>query len=212
MSDQVTETRAARRGEVCSETQALRMLIMGPQGSGKGTQAARLAAKFEIPTISTGDIFRTNIKGDTELGRMAQEYTNRGELVPDSVTDQMVRQRLQANDVLNGFILDGYPRNAAQVTALDATLGALGWELDAVVDLTADRDELMARMVKRAEAEGRADDTPEVIARRLDIYEEQTAPLTAIYAERGLLVQVDGLGEIDEVTERIVAGLQAKFG
>ncbi|WP_130417023.1 adenylate kinase [Xylanimonas ulmi] len=185
---------------------------MGPQGSGKGTQAARLAEVFGIPAISTGDIFRANIKGGTELGRLAQEYTNKGELVPDEVTDKMVRSRLGEDDAQVGFILDGYPRNRSQVEALDAILGDLGWQLDGVVELTADRAELLARIAKRAELEGRADDTEEAIARRLDIYAEQTAPLTAAYAERGLLVQVDGIGEVPEVTDRIVAGLAAQLG
>ncbi|RZS63162.1 adenylate kinase [Xylanimonas ulmi] len=189
-----------------------RLLIMGPQGSGKGTQAARLAEVFGIPAISTGDIFRANIKGGTELGRLAQEYTNKGELVPDEVTDKMVRSRLGEDDAQVGFILDGYPRNRSQVEALDAILGDLGWQLDGVVELTADRAELLARIAKRAELEGRADDTEEAIARRLDIYAEQTAPLTAAYAERGLLVQVDGIGEVPEVTDRIVAGLAAQLG
>jgi adenylate kinase len=185
---------------------------MGPQGSGKGTQAARLADVFQIPAISTGDIFRANIKGDTELGRLAQEYTTKGELVPDEVTDSMVRDRLGEEDARGGFILDGYPRNAHQVEALDAILSELGWELDGVIELTADRDELLARITKRAEIEGRADDTEEAIARRLDIYAEQTAPLTSAYAERGLLVQIDGIGDVAEVTDRVVAGLQAQLG
>ncbi|GAB2452259.1 adenylate kinase [Xylanimonas ulmi] len=194
------------------ESRVTRLLIMGPQGSGKGTQAARLAEVFGIPAISTGDIFRANIKGGTELGRLAQEYTNKGELVPDEVTDKMVRSRLGEDDAQVGFILDGYPRNRSQVEALDAILGDLGWQLDGVVELTADRAELLARIAKRAELEGRADDTEEAIARRLDIYAEQTAPLTAAYAERGLLVQVDGIGEVPEVTDRIVAGLAAQLG
>ncbi|WP_166851815.1 adenylate kinase [Isoptericola sp. BMS4] len=185
---------------------------MGPQGAGKGTQAARLAETFGIPAISTGDIFRANIKGGTELGRLAQEYSAKGELVPDEVTDEMVRKRLGEDDVRSGFLLDGYPRNAHQVEALDQILGDLGWSLDGVVELTADRDELLARIAKRAELEGRDDDTPDAIARRLDIYDEQTAPLTAAYAERGLLARVDGIGEIDEVTERIVAALADELG
>jgi adenylate kinase len=186
-----------------------RLVIMGPQGSGKGTQAARLAEVYQVPAISTGDIFRANIKGGTELGRLAQEYSSKGELVPDEVTNAMVRDRLAAEDVASGFLLDGYPRNAAQVDELDAILGDLGVALDAVVELTADRDELLARLRKRAEIEGREDDTEEVIARRLDIYAEQTAPLTDAYAERGLLARVDGIGEIDEVTRRILDAVAA---
>lgn len=186
-----------------------RLVIMGPQGSGKGTQAERLAQHFSIPAISTGDIFRTHIAGGTELGQLAQQYTARGELVPDEVTDAMVRDRLGQADAAGGFILDGYPRNAAQVDALDDILSGLGVTLDAVVQLTAERDELMARMRRRAQIEGRADDTEEVIARRLDIYEAETAPLAAAYAARDLLVSVDGIGDIDEVTDRILAALQA---
>ena len=181
-----------------------RLVIMGPQGSGKGTQAARLAEEYGVPAISTGDIFRANIKGGTELGRLAQEYAAKGELVPDSVTNAMVRDRLAAEDVSGGFLLDGYPRNAAQVDELDAILRGLGVALDAVVELTADRDELLERLRKRAESEGREDDTDDVIARRLDIYAEQTEPLTHAYAERGLLARVDGIGDIDEVTSRIL--------
>ena len=195
-----------------SSSRAARLVIMGPQGAGKGTQAARLAERLQIPAISTGDIFRANIKGGTELGRLVQEYTAKGELVPDSVTNDMVRDRLAQDDAAGGFILDGYPRNAAQVVELDAILAGLGQSLDGVVELTADRDELLARLARRAELEGREDDTEEAIARRLDIYAEQTAPLTSAYDERGLLVRVDGIGDIDEVTERIVAGLEARVG
>ena len=185
-----------------------RLVIMGPQGAGKGTQAARLAEHLGVPAISTGDIFRANIKGGTELGVLAQSYTARGELVPDSVTNDMVRDRLGQPDATEGFILDGYPRNAAQVEALDAILAELGMHLDAVVQLTADREELLARIRRRAEIEGREDDTEEAIARRLDIYDEQTAPLTSAYATRDLLVRVDGIGEIEEVGARLVAALE----
>ncbi|MBB2922556.1 adenylate kinase [Cellulomonas cellasea] len=189
-----------------------RLVIMGPQGAGKGTQAARLAERLGVPAISTGDIFRANIKGGTDLGRLAQEYTAQGELVPDSVTNDMVRDRLAQADAAEGFILDGYPRNAAQVTELDEILAALGTRLDAVVELTADRDELLARLRNRAQVEGREDDTEEAIARRLDIYAEQTAPLTTAYGERGLLVQVDGIGEIDEITARLTDALAPALG
>ena len=195
-----------------STSRPARLVIMGPQGAGKGTQAARLAEQLAIPAISTGDIFRANIKGGTELGRLAQEYTAKGDLVPDSVTNAMVRDRLAQDDAAQGFILDGYPRNAAQVVELDAILADLGVALDGVVELTADRDELLARLAKRAEIEGREDDTEEAIARRLDIYAEQTAPLTSAYADRGLLVRVDGIGDIDEVTGRIVSALTALVG
>ncbi|MFS0698513.1 adenylate kinase [Cellulomonas sp. 179-A 4D5 NHS] len=189
-----------------------RLVIMGPQGAGKGTQAARLADRLGVPAISTGDIFRANIKGGTDLGRLAQEYTAKGELVPDSVTNDMVRDRLAQPDAAEGFILDGYPRNAAQVTELDEILAALGTRLDAVVELTAERDELLARLRNRAQVEGREDDTEEAIARRLDIYAEQTAPLTTAYGERGLLVRVDGIGEIDEITARLTDALAPALG
>jgi adenylate kinase len=184
-----------------------RLVIMGPQGSGKGTQAALISAHFGVPAISTGDIFRSNIAGGTDLGRLAQEYTSRGELVPDEVTNAMVRDRLGQPDAADGFILDGYPRNAAQVVELDTILADLGVALDAVLQLTADRTELLTRMRRRAELEGRADDTEEVIARRLDIYEAETAPLAQAYADRGLLVSVNGIGDVDEVTERALTAL-----
>ncbi len=184
-----------------------RLVIMGPQGSGKGTQAARISEHFAVPAISTGDIFRDNIARGTDLGVRAQEYTCCGELVPDSITNAMVRERLGAADALDGFILDGYPRNAAQVGELDAVLADLGTHLDAVIQLTAERDELLARMRRRAEIEGRDDDTADVIARRLDIYDAETAPLAQAYAARGLLVSVDGIGEIDEVTGRVLDAL-----
>ena len=189
---------------------SIRLVIMGPQGSGKGTQAARISEHFGIPAISTGDIFRDNIARGTDLGKRAQEYTCCGELVPDEVTNQMVRARLGLEDAAEGFILDGYPRNAAQVAELGVILADLGTHLDAVVQLTADRDELLARMRRRAEIEGRDDDTADVIARRLDIYEAETAPLARAYAERGLLVPVDGAGDIDEVTERVLGALASR--
>ncbi|GAA1974607.1 adenylate kinase [Isoptericola halotolerans] len=205
-------TRRELHGAPSDEGRVTRLVIMGPQGAGKGTQAARLAEVFGIPAISTGDIFRANIAGGTELGRLAQEYSSKGELVPDEVTDSMVRDRLAEEDVHGGFLLDGYPRNAHQVEALDGILSDLGWELDGVIELTADRDELLGRIAKRAEVEGREDDTPAAIARRLDIYDAETAPLTAAYAERGILAQVDGIGEISEVTDRIVTALAQQLG
>ncbi len=186
---------------------SVRLVIMGPQGSGKGTQAARISEHFVVPAISTGDIFRDNIARGTELGRRAQEYTCCGELVPDEVTNAMVRVRLGMPDAADGFILDGYPRTSAQVAELDVILADLGTRLDAVVQLTADRGELLARMRLRAEVEGRDDDTADVIARRLDIYEAETAPLAEAYAARGLLVAVDGTGAIDDVTHRVLDAL-----
>jgi adenylate kinase len=180
-----------------------RLVIMGPQGSGKGTQAALLADRLGVPTISTGDLFRAHMAAQDDLGELARSYTSRGELVPDEVTNAMVRRRLAEPDVADGFILDGYPRNCFQLDELDDILADLGTRLDGVVELTAEREELMARMKHRAEIEHREDDTDEAIARRLDIYDEQTAPLSASYGARGLLVTVNGIGEIDEVAERV---------
>ncbi|MDR8019843.1 adenylate kinase [Nesterenkonia aerolata] len=186
-----------------------RMLIVGPAGSGKGTQSKRIAEELGIVAISTGDIFRANIKGETELGREAKTYVDAGDLVPDSVTNRMVEDRLAWEDAAEGFLLDGYPRNRTQVTALDEMLGRLGVELDVVLELTADREELTQRLKKRAEIEGRQDDADEsAIRRRLELFDSETAPMIAEYESRGLLRRVDGLGEIDEVNARIMAALK----
>lgn len=187
----------------------MRLLIMGPQGVGKGTQAALLATHYDIPAISTGDIFRYNIKNKTPLGIEALSYTDKGELVPDSLTNTIVKDRLAMDDAANGWILDGYPRNAAQVEALDAMLAELGQSLDAVVALEAGRDVLLERMAKRAKEQGRSDDTPEVIAKRLETYERETAPLLGIYKERGLLITVDGVGDVDAISQTIIEKLDA---
>lgn len=187
-----------------------RLLIIGPPGAGKGTQATRIAERYSVPAISTGDIFRANIKGKTELGQQVQAIIEAGELVPDSLTNEIVRDRLHQQDAASGFLLDGYPRNVEQVHALDSMLD--GDALDAVVLLEADKDEVVARLLKRAEIEGRADDTEEVIRHRQDVYEEQTAPLVALFTERDKLVRVNGLGSIEEVAERISEGLTAKLG
>lgn len=184
-----------------------RLVILGPPGAGKGTQAARIAERVGIPAISTGDIFRANVKGQTELGKLAQQYMDAGEYVPDEVTNAMVRDRLSQDDAHEGFLLDGYPRTLAQVSELDAILAELDNELDVVIELVAETDEVVQRLLKRAEIEGRADDTEDVIRRRLEIYGEQTAPLAERYSERGLLLRVDGLGAIEEVNDRIVQAL-----
>ena len=184
-----------------------RLVLLGPPGAGKGTQAARLSERLGIPAISTGDIFRANVAERTELGTRAQRYMDAGEYVPDEVTNDMVRDRLAQPDAADGFLLDGYPRTADQVDELDRMLTAAGQSLDAVVELTADTDEVVTRLLKRAVEQGRPDDTEVVIRRRLEVYAEQTAPLASIYGSRGLLVQVDGIGALDEVTERIMAAL-----
>lgn len=185
----------------------MRLLIMGPQGVGKGTQAALLSDHYSIPAISTGDIFRYNIKNNTPLGRQAQSYTDKGELVPDELTNKIVKDRLAMDDVKEGWILDGYPRNAAQVRALDDMLEELGTPLNNVVALEAARDVLMGRMRKRAEEENRADDTEQAIAKRLETYEEETAPLLDIYESRGQLVVVDGVGDVADISAKIIAQL-----
>jgi adenylate kinase len=186
----------------------MRLVLLGPPGAGKGTQAKGLAERLGVPAISTGDIFRANVSSGTELGVLAKQYMDAGEYVPDSVTNDMVRARLAESDAVGGFLLDGYPRTTAQVEVLDAMLAETGLALDAVVELTADADEVVQRLLKRAEIEGRADDTEEVIRRRLEVYAEQTAPLTELYSARGLVRRVDGMGPVDEVTDRLAKALE----
>jgi adenylate kinase len=181
----------------------MRLVLLGPPGAGKGTQAKLLSARLGVPAISTGDIFRANIAGGTALGELAQSFTRAGKLVPDEVTNDMVKDRLAQPDTDPGFLLDGYPRNAAQVEALDAMLAQREHPLDAVVQLTADTDELVARLLNRAHQEGRDDDTEDVIRHRQDVYTSETAPLVDIYSARGMLVQVD------VVTARMADALKA---
>ena len=187
-----------------------RLLLIGAPGAGKGTQAVKLAETFAIPAISTGDIFRYNVKNETELGKLAKSYMDKGEYVPDSVTNDLVSDRLSHEDAKAGFLLDGYPRTADQVVELDGMLSAAGTKLDAVVLLTANTDEVVRRLLNRAIEQGRADDTEDVIRRRLEVYEEQTAPLVNEYASRDLVVTVDGLGAVEEVTARILEALSAR--
>lgn len=188
----------------------IRLLLIGAPGAGKGTQAEKLSSAYKIPAISTGDIFRHNVKNETELGKQAKAFMDRGEYVPDSLTNDLVRDRLSQADAKEGFLLDGYPRTSEQVVELDSILATQGNKLDVVVQLTADTDEVVRRLLNRAIEQGRADDTEDVIRRRLEIYEEQTAPLTSVYAQRGLLVTIDGLGEVEEVTGRILEALNAR--
>jgi len=189
---------------------AARLLIVGPQGSGKGTQGVRIAEALQIPVVSTGDIFRAHIKGGTELGLKVKAITDAGELVPDAVTSEIVRDRLSQDDAQAGFLLDGYPRNTAQVGHLDEFLAGRGESLDAVILLEVPRAESLARLTLRAEQEGRSDDTEEAIAKRLDIYESETAPIIDIYEQRGIVDRIDGVGSLDEITERIFAALEAR--
>lgn len=186
----------------------MRLIIMGPPGAGKGTQAVVVASSLGIPHISTGDIFRANVGQGTALGLEAKSYMDRGEYVPDSVTNSMVRDRISQSDCTPGFLLDGYPRTLEQVNELDMMLLADGLKVDRVVELTVDTDAVVARLLKRAQEQGRADDTAEVIRRRLEVYTEQTEPLTRVYSDRGILVRVDGMGEIEEVTARVLAALR----
>lgn len=212
----------------------MRFLLVGPPGAGKGTQAQFLAAHFNIPHISTGDIFRANLKGGTELGLEAKKYMDKGELVPDSVTNDMVRDRLTHSDVANGFLLDGYPRNVLQAEVLRAALSNMEIKLDAALELSVDNEEVITRLSGRRTCsncgkiwhivyekpaqEGicdacqgqliqRDDDKAEVIARRLEVYEEQTAPIISFYRNEGLLITVAATGSVEEITERCIAAL-----
>jgi len=192
-----------------SSAPARRLLIVGPPGAGKGTQAERIAAALSIPAISTGDIFRANVSQETELGVLAKSYMDKGEYVPDSVTNDMVRDRLSQDDAQGGFLLDGYPRTLDQVGALDAILADAGQSLDAVLLLEVDLEAVVERLVARGAEQGRSDDTEETIRRRIEVYSEQTAPLIAVYEERSLLRRVDGMASIDEVTAALLAELGA---
>ena len=187
----------------------MRLIIMGPPGAGKGTQATFIADKYGIPAISTGDIFRANVSAGTPLGVEAKRYMDAGEYVPDEVTNSMVRNRIAEEDCASGFLLDGYPRTVAQVAELDGMLTDSGLALDAAVVLTVDPEAIVQRLLHRASIENRADDTEDVIRRRQEIYGEQTAPLIDVYRERGLLVEVDGMGQVDEVTERVLAAISS---
>lgn len=178
---------------------------MGPPGAGKGTQAVSLASQLGIPHVSTGDIFRSNVSAETELGLLAKKYMDAGEYVPDAVTNEMVKHRLAEPDAKAGFLLDGYPRTVAQVAELDSILSKLGSKVDLVIELTVDIDEVVNRLVQRAKDQGRTDDSETVIRRRLEVYAEQTAPLIEAYRARGLLKVVDGMGEIEQVRARLAA-------
>ncbi len=187
-----------------------RLLLIGPPGAGKGTQAHRLSQALGVPAISTGDIFRAHLRDETPLGRQAKAFMDAGDNVPDSLTNDLVRDRLSQPDAAAGFLLDGYPRTIDQVRALDELLAESGHAMDAVVELVADPDVVVERLKKRALEQGRADDDEAVVRHRLNVYAQQTAPLIGVYADRGLLAKVDGIGEIAEVTERIEAALAAR--
>jgi adenylate kinase len=185
----------------------MRLILMGPPGAGKGTQATHIAEHYGVPAISTGDIFRANVSKGTPLGVKAKGYMDAGEYVPDEVTNLMVRDRIDEPDAVRGFLLDGYPRTLAQVEELDGMIRFTGHKLDAVLVLTVDDDEIVQRLLQRAQLEGRADDTEDVIRRRQELYVEQTEPLIDVYRRRGILLEVDGMGEVEEVTQRIFDAL-----
>ena len=185
----------------------MRLIILGPPGAGKGTQASRIVEHYGIPAISTGDIFRENIRNETELGLQVKQVLSSGGYVSDEITNAIVEDRLAQDDCARGFLLDGYPRTLAQVEALDGILAERGTALDHVLELTVDDDAVVNSLLKRAEVEGRVDDTEAVIRERMAIYHRETKPLSDTYRERGLLVEVDGLGDVDVVTKRILASL-----
>ncbi|KTR94067.1 adenylate kinase [Microbacterium testaceum] len=187
-----------------------RLLIVGPQGSGKGTQGVRVAEAFGIPVVSTGDVFRANVAEGTDLGKQVTSIIDAGDLVPDELTSAVVRDRLSQPDAGEGFLLDGYPRNLAQVMHLDEFLAGRDESLDAVIALVVPRDESLARLTARAAEQGRADDTAEAIETRLNIYERETAPILGVYGTRGIVDEIDGVGGLDEVTDRIFAALDAR--
>jgi adenylate kinase len=187
-----------------------RLLIVGPPGAGKGTQSVRLTNAYGIPAIATGDIFRANIKNQTELGKQVSAIISAGDYVPDSLTNDLVASRLLEEDCARGFLLDGYPRTLDQLGFLDDLLAKDGEALDAVIQLVAEQDELVSRLLKRAHEEGRSDDTAETIRHRQSLYLRETAPLIAVYKERGLVIEIDALGQVDEVSLRIEEALGSR--
>jgi len=187
-----------------------RLLIVGPPGAGKGTQSTRITDEYSIPAIATGDIFRANIKNETELGLQVKAIIDAGDFVPDSLTNDLIASRLQEADALQGFLLDGYPRTVDQLNFLDRILAESDTALDAVILLVVDPDELVSRLLKRAHEQGRTDDTEETIRHRQDLYARETAPLIAVYKERGLVIEIDALGQVDEVSARIAEGLASR--
>ena len=186
----------------------MRMVILGPPGSGKGTQAAMLVEKLNVPHISTGALLRNAAKRGTELGLQAKAITDKGELVPDDIMSDMIEERLSRDDVINGFILDGYPRTVAQAKSLDVILGRLGMPVQEALHIDVDPEQIVKRIAKRAKEQGRSDDTVLTVRNRMRVYAEQTAPVADYYAERGLLTHVLGEGSIDEILQRILSVLK----
>jgi adenylate kinase len=211
MTDQpTTSAQGSAQESSAAAAGARRLLIIGAPGAGKGTQAGRIADALGIPAISTGDIFRANVSQETELGKLAKSYMDKGEYVPDSVTNDMVRSRLAEDDASRGFLLDGYPRTLDQVEALDDILAAGDGGVDAVLMLEVDYDAVIQRLVARGAEQGRSDDTEETIRHRLEVYAEQTTPLVDVYERRGILHRVNGMRTIDEVTEELLSLLGAR--
>lgn len=188
----------------------MRLVLVGPPGAGKGTQAQFLSEHYSIPHISTGDIFRANLKAGTPLGVEAQKFMDAGELVPDSVTNEMVKDRLTHSDTSNGFLLDGFPRNVAQAQVLSSVLNEKQTPLDAVLELQIEDSEIIARLNNRRSVEARADDAAEVIVHRLKVYHEQTAPIIDYYRTQGSLLTISATGEVDEITKRAISALGNK--
>lgn len=185
-----------------------RLLLIGPPGAGKGTQAVELSRAFGVPAVSTGDIFRANVKNETPLGLLAKSFMDAGNNVPDSLTNDLITDRLADEDCARGFLLDGYPRTTDQVRHLDDFLATHDSALNVVVQLLAEPDVVVERLRKRALDQGRSDDDEAVVRHRLEVYSEQTAPLIDVYTDRGLVVAIDGIGEISEVTGRIMTALE----
>ena len=186
----------------------MRLVLLGAPGSGKGTQAARLKEHLQVPHISTGDLLRAEVAAGSPLGLQAKEVMARGDLVSDPILLGMLKDRFSRDDTRAGFILDGYPRNLAQAAALDELLASLGQKFDAAVQLTVDNEQIIERLAGRAQAEGRADDSPESVRHRLNVYDQQTAPVIEFYRQHGQLTVVDGVGSLDEVFTRIVEAIQ----
>ena len=190
----------------------MRLVVLGPPGAGKGTQAVKLAEQFTCADVATGDIFRANVAEGTELGRAAQEYMDRGDLVPDDVVIAMVMERLAERDCDSGFVLDGFPRTVAQAEALDRRLVELGTPLEAALSFDVTEEELLRRLAGRAAAQHRADDAEQTIRHRLEVFAIKTRPLIDYYRHRRLLTMVDGVGRVEDVTARILDGLPVPDG
>jgi len=184
------------------------IILLGAPGAGKGTQAKLLQETLGLPQVSTGDLFRYNLKNETELGKLANMYMGKGQLVPDDVTVAMVRDRLSQSDCANGAILDGFPRTVAQAEALDRLLAEFGGRITLVPSIQVEQNALVERLVKRAQIEGRADDNEETIRTRMSIYEQQTRPLLEFYGKNGLVVEINGLQTVEEVQTELIKVIQ----